>query len=77
MSVFPGLVPNANSLLSARSYEDNFDAVNNLVVIVQNTDKKSIKDFGSTDKFLQEISYLFGKQAFQGEHRALCLCTAP
>ncbi|GFR48080.1 hypothetical protein Agub_g9918 [Astrephomene gubernaculifera] len=48
-------------------YEDNGDAVNNLVVIAQPTDKKSITDFGSEDKFLESVSYLLGKQAYSGE----------
>jgi len=48
-------------------YEDNGDAVNNLVVIIQPTDKKSIKDYGATDKFLETISYLLGQQAFSGQ----------
>jgi hypothetical protein len=47
-------------------YEDNFDAVNNLVVISQPTDKGSIDGFGAPEKFLESVSYLFGKQAFAG-----------
>lgn len=48
-------------------YEDNFDAVNNLVVLRQPTDKKSIEDFGDQQKFLESVSYLFGKQSFEGQ----------
>jgi hypothetical protein len=48
-------------------YEDNFDAVNNLVVISQPTDKGSIDGFGAPEKFLESVSYLFGKQAFAGQ----------
>eukprot|EP00195_Chlamydomonas_chlamydogama_P010293 CAMPEP_0202892868 /NCGR_PEP_ID=MMETSP1392-20130828/2542_1 /ASSEMBLY_ACC=CAM_ASM_000868 /TAXON_ID=225041 /ORGANISM="Chlamydomonas chlamydogama, Strain SAG 11-48b" /LENGTH=254 /DNA_ID=CAMNT_0049576983 /DNA_START=75 /DNA_END=839 /DNA_ORIENTATION=- len=48
-------------------YEDNFDAVNNFVVVVQDTDKKSIADFGAPEKFLESVSYLFGKQSYSGE----------
>ena len=44
-------------------YEDNFDAVNNLVVLQQKAGKGSIGDFGSPDKFLEQISYLFGDAA--------------
>lgn len=55
---FPGVV---------LRYEDNGDAVNNLVVISQPTDKKSIEDFGSQDKFLESVSYLLGKQSYAGE----------
>ena len=35
------------------SYEDNFDAVNNLAVIVQSVGKDSVDQLGSPDKFLQ------------------------
>lgn len=45
-------------------YEDNFDAVNNLIVIKSPTDKKSIEDFGGLDKFLSEYSFLLGKQSY-------------
>lgn len=48
-------------------YEDNGDAVNNLVVISQKTDKKSITDYGGPDKFLNEFNFLLGKQVFTGE----------
>lgn len=44
-------------------YEDNFDAVNNLVVIQQKVGKGSIDELGSPDKFLQDFSYLFGETA--------------
>ena len=44
-------------------YEDNFDAVNNLMVIQQKVGKNSIEDLGSPDKFLQDNAYLFGDQA--------------
>eukprot|EP00877_Chromochloris_zofingiensis_P003308 jgi/Chrzof1/12979/Cz07g15040.t1_PSBP[v5.2] len=48
-------------------YEDNFDAVNNLILVAEKTDKGSISDFGAPDKFLESVQYLFGKQAFAGE----------
>jgi hypothetical protein len=52
-------------------YEDSQgDAVNNLVVIVQPTDKSNIEAFGDQSKFLAEFSYLFGKQAYAGETRS-------
>lgn len=41
-------------------YEDNFDAVNNLVVLEQKVGKSSIEDLGSPEKFLQDNAYLFG-----------------
>lgn len=51
-------------------YEDNFDAVNNVVVISQPTDKGSIDGYGAPEKFLESVSYLFGKQAFAGRFQA-------
>ena len=48
-------------------YEDNFDAVNNLVVIEQPAGGKSkIEDFGAPDKFLESVQYLLGQQVFSG-----------
>ncbi len=41
--------------------------MNNLVVLVQPTDKKSIEDYGSQEKFLESVSYLLGRQAYSGE----------
>ena len=41
--------------------------MNNLVVISQKTDKNSITGYGGPDKFLNEFSYLLGKQVFSGE----------
>ncbi len=48
-------------------YEDNFDAVNNVVVIKKKSDKGSITDYGSADKFLTDNAYLFGDQSYKGE----------
>ena len=56
-------------LLSCR-YEDNFDAVTNLTVITQKTDKSSISGYGSPEKFLNEFKYLLGTQVFTGERPA-------
>lgn len=53
-------------------YEDNFDAVTNLTVITQKTDKSSITGYGSPEKFLNEFKFLLGTQVFTGE----LLCTA-
>ena len=56
---FPGVV---------LRYEDNFDAVNNLVILQQKVGKNSIEDLGSPDKFLQDNAYLFGDStAFTGQ----------
>ena len=51
----------------SRRYEDNFDAVTNLTVITQKTDKSSISGYGSPEKFLNEFKYLLGTQVFTGE----------
>ncbi len=48
-------------------YEDNFDAVSNMFVIVEKTDKTSIEGYGTPEKFLEQVSYLLGKQSFSGE----------
>merc|ERR1711877_7982 len=48
-------------------YEDNFDAVNNLVVIKQQTDKSAIGGFGKPEEFLNTFSYLLGKQSYSGK----------
>ncbi|KAG6555704.1 hypothetical protein Mapa_002941 [Marchantia paleacea] len=48
-------------------YEDNFDQLSNLSVSIVNAPVKSIKDFGSPEKFLEKNSYLLGKQAYQGQ----------
>jgi len=40
----------------ALRYEDNFDAVNNLVVIKEKTDKNRIDDFGTPEQFLNSVS---------------------
>jgi photosystem II oxygen-evolving enhancer protein 2 len=39
-------------------YEDNFDSVTNFVVSVVPSSKGSIKDYGSPEKFLEEVSLL-------------------
>jgi hypothetical protein len=53
-----------------RRYEDNGDQVNNLMVVETPTDKKTIEDYGTPEKFLEQVSYLFGKQAYSGETRS-------
>jgi hypothetical protein len=47
-------------------YEDNFDSVSNFTVSVTPSSKTSIKDYGSPEKFLEEVSYLLGKQSYSG-----------
>lgn len=51
----------------ALRYEDNFDAVNNLVVIKEKTDKGRVEDFGSPEQFLNSFSFLFGQQSYAGK----------
>ena len=59
--------PPSFPLLRCR-YEDNGDAVTNMVVLVQKVGKNSIDDLGSPDKFLSDNAYLFGESAaFTGE----------
>merc|ERR1712139_539277 len=48
-------------------YEDNFDAVNNLVVIKEKTAKSRIEDYGSPEQFLNSFSFLLGKQSYAGK----------
>nr|Q40407.1 RecName: Full=Oxygen-evolving enhancer protein 2, chloroplastic; Short=OEE2; AltName: Full=23 kDa subunit of oxygen evolving system of photosystem II; AltName: Full=23 kDa thylakoid membrane protein; AltName: Full=OEC 23 kDa subunit; Flags: Precursor [Narcissus pseudonarcissus]CAA55393.1 OEC 23kd protein [Narcissus pseudonarcissus] len=48
-------------------YEDNFDTTSNVGVMVNPTDKKSIKDYGSPEQFLSQVDYLLGKQAYFGK----------
>ncbi|CAK9198457.1 unnamed protein product [Sphagnum troendelagicum] len=47
-------------------YEDNFDAVTNFTVSITPSSKTSIKDYGPPEKFLEEVSYLLGKQSYSG-----------
>merc|ERR1711937_634467 len=51
----------------ALRYEDNFDAVNNLVVIEEKTNKSRIEDFGSPEQFLNSFSFLLGQQSYSGK----------
>jgi hypothetical protein len=49
------------------SYEDNFDAVNNLMVLTQPTGAKNVEDLGAPEKVLESLSFLLGKQNFSGK----------
>merc|ERR1712070_530999 len=51
----------------ALRYEDNFDAVNNLVVIKEKTDKSRVDDFGTPEQFLNSFSFLLGEQSYAGK----------
>lgn len=51
-------------------YEDNFDAVSNVVVTKNPTTKGSISDFGSPEKFLADNSFYLGTQAYNEESKS-------
>ncbi|XP_078428753.1 oxygen-evolving enhancer protein 2, chloroplastic-like [Wolffia australiana] len=48
-------------------FEDNFDATSNVTVMIQDTTKKSISEFGSPEDFLLQVDYLLGKQVYSGQ----------
>jgi len=48
-------------------YEDNFDAVNNMYVLVNKTSASSTESLGDLDKALAGFSYLLGSQSFSGK----------
>lgn len=48
-------------------YEDNFDTINCLAVLVESSDKSSIEEYGNEEAFLNKVSYLLGQQSFEGE----------
>merc|ERR1719428_2013663 len=48
-------------------YEDNFDAVNSLIVIKEKTDKSKVDDFGTPEQFLNSFSFLLGQQSYAGK----------
>ncbi|KAG2485257.1 hypothetical protein HYH03_016043 [Edaphochlamys debaryana] len=48
-------------------YQDNAYDANHMIVLANPTDKKSIEDFGSPEKFLEQYSFLLGKSAYSGE----------
>jgi len=47
-------------------YEDNADAVNNLIVTITPTTKAKVSDYGSQDQFLQEFSFYLGQSSLDG-----------
>jgi len=51
-------------------YEDNFDAVSNMSVLVTSTSKTKVEDFGSPEAFLEKVAFLLGEQAWQGNTRS-------
>lgn len=48
-------------------YEDNFDTISNVSVMINPTDKKTITDYGSPEDFLSQVVFLLGKQAYFGK----------
>jgi len=48
-------------------YEDNFDSTTNMFVSITPAAKGSITDYGPPEKFLEEVSYLLGKQSYSGK----------
>ncbi|XP_024389801.2 oxygen-evolving enhancer protein 2, chloroplastic-like [Physcomitrium patens] len=48
-------------------YKDNFDATNNLFVSISPTTKSTISDYRAPEKFFDQVSYLFEKQAYDGK----------
>ena len=55
---FPGMV---------LRYEDNFDTINYFAVLAQPAIKGKISEYGSPEQFLDQISYLLGRQSYSGE----------
>eukprot|EP00898_Chlorokybus_atmophyticus_P004919 jgi/Chlat1/5428/Chrsp35S08992 len=51
-------------------FEDNFDAVSNMVVTKTPTTKSSVTDYGSPETFLDQISFFLGQQVYSGETRS-------
>ena len=51
-------------------WEDNFDAVTNISVIVEKASKSKISDYGKPEAFLEQVSYLLGKQSYTGQTRS-------
>merc|ERR1712151_500819 len=48
-------------------YEDNFDAVTNMIVIKGKAEKSRIEDYGSPEQFLNTFSFLLGRQSYAGK----------
>ncbi|KAF5839536.1 oxygen evolving enhancer 2 of photosystem II [Dunaliella salina] len=48
-------------------YLDNNDAANHTLVVIKPTDKASITDYGEPEDFANEVKYMLGVQAWQGE----------
>ena len=51
-------------------FEDNFDQVTNISVIVEKSNKGSIDGFGKPEAFLEQLGYLLGVQSYSGQTRS-------
>ena len=51
-------------------FEDNFDAVSNISVLIEKCGKSKIEDFGSPESYLEKIGYLLGQQSYNGQTRS-------
>jgi len=52
-------------------FEDNFDAVSNISVLIEpKCGKSKIEDFGSPESYLEKIGFLLGQQSYNGQTRS-------
>jgi len=51
-------------------FEDNFDQVTNISVIVEKAEKGSIDAYGKPEQFLEKLGYLLGVQSYAGQTRS-------
>src|SRR5210317_1604864 len=47
-------------------FEDNFDQVTNISVIVEKSAKSKIEDYGKPEAYLEQLGYLLGVQSYAG-----------
>ena len=55
------------SLYAIVAYKDNFDAVNNMYVLVNPSKDRSIENLGDLDNALNSFAYLLGSQSYTGK----------
>lgn len=51
-------------------FEDNFDQVTNISVIVEKSAKGKIEDYGKPEAYLEQLGYLLGVQSYAGQTRS-------
>jgi len=51
-------------------FEDNFDQVTNISVIVEKSAKSKIEDYGKPEAYLEQLGYLLGVQSYAGQTRS-------